>query len=224
MKREVVAGELASLRRASLPVIAAAGGIVVPAVIYLMFNAGGPGAEGWAVPVATDIAFALGVIALLGNRIPLALKIFLTALAIVDDIAAVVIIALFYGSGVSWNAVGTVVLLSGILLAINRAGVRHTMVYAAAGAALWLAVLDSGVHATVAGVVLGLVIPAKPGLELPRFSVEARTLLDRFVDALQPERELISNERQQHAVHALEDSCNRVSRRSIGWSMRFNRG
>jgi NhaA family Na+:H+ antiporter len=161
IKRELLAGELADRRRAALPIAAALGGMAVPAALYLALNVGTPGARGWGVPVATDIAFALGVLALLGRRAPLALKVFLTALAIVDDIGAVLIIALFYTAGLAWPYLVAAGLVLAALAAANRLGVRRLAVYGLLGGVLWVAFLHSGVHATVAGVLLAMTVPAR---------------------------------------------------------------
>ena len=160
VKRELISGELASRDRAIFPVIAALGGMVAPALIFLLFNHDNDIARnGWAIPTATDIAFALGVLALLGSRVPAALKVFLMALAIIDDLGAIVIIALFYTSDLSVLslsvAAGAIVLLA----ILNRCGVRNIAVYMLVGVVLWTAVLKSGVHATLAGVVVGFFVP-----------------------------------------------------------------
>ncbi|MGE0971939.1 Na+/H+ antiporter NhaA [Klebsiella sp. WOUb02] len=162
VKREMLHGALASRRQAVFPAIAALGGMVVPALIYLAFNAQDPLArQGWAIPTATDIAFALGVLALLGSRVPTALKVFLMALAIIDDLGAIVIIALFYTHHLSMLslvvAAGAIV----VLAALNWCGVRRTGIYILVGVVLWTAVLKSGVHATLAGVIVGFMIPLK---------------------------------------------------------------
>jgi Na+:H+ antiporter, NhaA family len=161
IKREILIGELASFRKAALPIAAALGGMIVPAGLYVLFNHSGPGASGWGIPMATDIAFALGVLALLGDRVPLSLKVFLASLAIADDIGAVLVIAFFYTEQISWISLGVGGLFFVALIAANRAGARHPFIYAALGVGLWLAFLRSGIHATVAGVLLATTIPAR---------------------------------------------------------------
>ncbi len=161
VKRELDSGSLArAVVRRVFPVIAALGGMIVPALVYLAFNAQDPVArEGWAIPAATDIAFALGVLALLGSRVPTALKIFLMALAIIDDLGAIVIIALFYTHDLSMLSLGVAAAAIAVLVALNLSGVRRTGIYILVGAVLWTAVLKSGVHATLAGVIVGFMIP-----------------------------------------------------------------
>ena len=162
VKRELIVGSLASRRQAIFPVIAAIGGMVVPALVYLAFNFQDPIArEGWAIPAATDIAFALGVLALLGSRVPASLKIFLMALAIIDDLGAIVIIALFYTSDLSLLSLGVAAAAIAVLAILNLTGVRRTGIYILVGVILWTAVLKSGVHATLAGVIVGFFIPLK---------------------------------------------------------------
>lgn len=162
IKREWVAGELRDRRAAALPAVAALGGMVVPAALYLAVNAGGAGADGWGIPMATDIAFALGLVAVLGRRVPSSLKVFLLTLAIVDDIGAIVVIALVYSDAVAvgWlAAAGAVVVAVAVL---RRLRVVKPVVYVGLGLALWAFVYSSGVHATIAGVVMGLLAPAVP--------------------------------------------------------------
>jgi len=161
IKRELVSGELKDPRAAALPAIAAVGGMVVPALIYVAFNLGGA-THGWGIPMATDIAFALGVVSLLGSRVPGAMKVFLLTLAIVDDIGAIVVIAVFYTTDLSlgWLAIAAVLLL--VVIIMKAARIRYIPAYIFVGIFVWLAVFESGVHATIAGVLLGLLTPALP--------------------------------------------------------------
>ena len=162
VKRELMQGSLATRRQAVFPVIAAVGGMVVPALVYLAFNAQDPVASsGWAIPAATDIAFALGVLALLGSRVPASLKIFLMALAIIDDLGAIVIIARFYTSALSLLSLAVAGAAIAVLAVLNLSGVRRTGLYILVGVVLWTAVLKSGVHATLAGVIVGFFIPLR---------------------------------------------------------------
>ncbi|HEY2897444.1 MAG TPA: Na+/H+ antiporter NhaA [Gemmatimonadaceae bacterium] len=160
IKREMLCGELASLRKSALPIAAATGGMIVPALLYAAVNGGGIGARGWGIPMATDIAFALGIAALLGPRVPVSLKIFLAAVAIVDDIGAVLVIAVFYTASIAWASLAVVAALVIVLALLNRAGVQRAAPYLVLGIVLWVAVLSSGVHATIAGVLLAFTIPA----------------------------------------------------------------
>lgn len=162
IKREMLDGQLSSWSRRLLPGAAAAGGMAVPALIYIAFNLGNPAAlRGWAIPSATDIAFALGVLSLLGPRVPASLKIFLAALAIIDDLGAVIVIALFYTVDLNFVALAGAVLVTGALTVMNRSGVMRLWPYLVLGAVLWVLVLRSGVHATLAGVILALTIPIR---------------------------------------------------------------
>lgn len=162
VKKELVFGSLSSFRQAVFPAFAALGGIIVPALVFLLLNYQHETyREGWAIPVATDIAFALGVLALLGNRVPAALKVFLMALAIIDDIGAIIIIAIFFTSELSTLSLAVSSLAIIALIALNRCGVRRIDIYLAVGLVLWTAVLKSGVHATLAGAIIGLCIPTK---------------------------------------------------------------
>jgi NhaA family Na+:H+ antiporter len=160
IKRELVSGELQSPAQAALPIAAAVGGVIAPALVYLLVTAGTPAQKGWAISVATDIAFALGVLALLGSRVPAPVRVFLVSLAIVDDIFAVAIIALFYGHGVSAPALAGAAVILTLLVAANLRNVRHLEVYLILGFAFWVAIRASGLHATIAGVILALCIPA----------------------------------------------------------------
>ncbi len=209
IKREMVAGELRSVRTAALPMIAALGGMVVPAGIYALVTRGGPGSGGWGVPMATDIAFALGVLALLGNRVPIGLKVFLAALAIVDDIGAILVIAVFYSTGVNWIAVGAVVLVLALSAGANAAGVRKTSAYGALGLLLWGAVLTSGVHATVAGVLLAMTIPVRTRINEDSFLRASRRAFADFeaaakLTANDPDTTVLSNADHHTALDELE--------------------
>ncbi|HUV92506.1 MAG TPA: Na+/H+ antiporter NhaA, partial [Anaerolineales bacterium] len=161
IKRELTTGELANLKRAMLPIMAAIGGMLVPAGTYLLLNAGNPGMPGWGIPMATDIAFTLGIMALLGLRAPLSLKIFFTALAIADDLGAVLVIAMFYTSEISWIYLLIAALIFIALIGLNRSRVYSPLPYALLGIGLWAAFLGSGIHATIAGVLLALTIPTR---------------------------------------------------------------
>jgi NhaA family Na+:H+ antiporter len=162
IKREFLYGELATPRRAALPIAAALGGMVVPALLFASINAGGEGTKGWGIPMATDIAFALAVLAVLGRRIPSNLRVFLLALAIVDDIGAISVIAIFYTEGMQFDSLAVAATILAALVVVQTAGVRNLAVYLALGAFLWMAVFQSGVHATAAGVVLGFLVPGRP--------------------------------------------------------------
>lgn len=186
IKREVTTGELRTLRAAALPAIAAIGGMVVPAGIYLAVTAGGAGAGGWGVPMATDIAFALGVLTLAARHAPAGLKPFLLTLAIVDDIGAILVIAVVYSSGISWGALGVAVLVVAGILLLQRIQVRAAPPYLLLGVALWLALFRSGVHPTIAGVLLGLLTPAVPFQRPRAVSEEAHRVADETVDVPDP--------------------------------------
>jgi NhaA family Na+:H+ antiporter len=186
IKRELVAGELRDPRKAALPVAAALGGMVAPALIYYSLQRGQPGERGWGVPMATDIAFVVGVLALVGDRVPPGLKVLLLSLAIADDIGAVVVIAAFYSAGVSWGMLGAAAAAFALAYALNRLGVRPVGAYVAVGAGAWLAMLRSGVHPTIAGVALGLLTPSAPlvggrpsGRRSPMYSPASTTRASR---------------------------------------------
>ena len=170
LKREIIAGELSDIKKALLPLVTAVGGMLIPAAIYIVWNPSGPANDGWGIPMATDIAFALGIISLLGKRVPVVLKIFLTALAIADDIGAVLVIAFFYTSQISFWSLGLGALFVIILLVANYVGVRNTLFYGLVGiGGVWLAFLMSGVHATIAGVIAAFAIPARTKINEQRF-------------------------------------------------------
>jgi len=182
IKQEIVKGELSDIRRASLPVFAGFGGMVVPALIYAAFNRGLPSEHGWGIPMATDIAFSLGVLALI-KGIPSELKVFLLSLAIADDIGAIVVIALFYTSTVHWSYLLAAAFLIAVILLCRRIGFGRQILYPALGFGVWLAVLRSGVHATIAGVVLGLLMPVTSSVSLDEFTELATETAAEFREA-----------------------------------------
>lgn len=181
IKREVLVGQLSDFKQALLPIIAAIGGMVVPALFYAAMNLGSDGIiSGWGVPMATDIAFAVGVLVLLGSRVPKSLLTFLVALAIVDDLGAVAVIAIFYTENIVWEALGAALVIFGALIALNRFGVRRPLPYFVVGTLLWMAFLESGVHATVAGILTAWTIPARSKFDIDIFADRIEQLSNRL--------------------------------------------
>ena len=209
IKRELLVGELSSARQAALPFAAALGGVVAPALVFLSL-AGPHAVRGWAVPMATDIAFALGVLALAAPRAPGGLKVFLAALAIVDDMCAVVVIALFYTAQVQWTAVAIAGGIAAALVGLNLARVQRLTPYLLLGAALWFFVHESGVHATIAGVVLAFTIPTRTRINAAQFSADARAQLDDFERSETGDLLVLTSKGQQEALHALESASHAV--------------
>lgn len=210
IKREFLVGELSSFKKASLPVAAALGGMIVPALIYTIFNLGKQGESGWGIPMATDIAFVVGIMALLGRLVPLPLKIFVTALAIADDIGAVLVIAFFYTSDLSVNSLMIAFAVVIILFTLNKIGIRNLTVYSVLGFILWLAFLKSGVHATIAGVLLAFTIPSKPRFDPKQFLNKGEELIEEFKSAGKLGNNLLADEDRQSTVQAIEVSCENV--------------
>ena len=207
IKRELLMGELRTFKKAALVVVAALGGMIVPALIYTAFNFGQAGAKGWGIPMATDIAFALGVLALLGKRAPLALKIFLTGFAIIDDLGAVLVIAVFYTSEISlaWLGLATGTFI--ILLAFNKLDIHSPLPYGILGIILWVAFLQSGVHATAAGILLALTIPAYSKIDEKEFVNRSRKLIDTFQKG---SKNKTLNLTQQSIVEAIEKEAEKA--------------
>lgn len=205
LKREAVVGELSDRRQALLPLFAALGGAAVPAVIFSVLNWGSGGIVGWGIPMATDIAFALGVLVLLGNRVPWALKVFLTAVAVFDDLLAVLVIALFYTDTLNLGALGVGGAVLALLVLLNFVGIRTLAVYGVLGLVVWLAFLASGVHATIAGVLVAFTIPARNRVDWSQFVERAHGLLHECEPAESSGEPMLTGERQQSAVRALED-------------------
>lgn len=205
IKREVLAGELSSLKKASLPIVAAVGGMAIPALIYVLLNFNNPDhLNGWGIPMATDIAFALGIMSLLGNRIPTNVKIFLTALAIADDLGAILIIAVFYTESIDTAQLLNAGIFLVVLITANRLGVRRTSFYAIVGLlGVWLSFFYSGVHATIAGVLIALTIPVKPKVDEETFIDKAYSLMDRFKKTRPNESDLLS-QKQAHLISDFE--------------------
>jgi NhaA family Na+:H+ antiporter len=211
IKREAFAGELAAPRHATLPIAAAIGGMVVPASIYFLTNGGGMASRGWAIPMATDIAFALGVLALVAPRAPGGLKIFLVALAIVDDMGAVLVIALFYTGGIALGALATAGLILLLLIALNIFCVQSLTPYLVLGLGLWFFVHESGVHATIAGVLLAFAIPTRTRINAEEFSAKARRLLDYFDCTETGDLLVLTSKGQQEAIIGLERTSEAVT-------------
>ena len=203
VKREALAGELSSPRQAALPIAAAIGGMVVPMLVYLMASGGGIAQRGWAVAMATDIAFALGALAMVAPRAPGGLKIFLAALAIVDDIGAVLVIALFYTGQIAGQAVILAGLCTVVLIVLNRLGIRTLAPYLLTGIALWFFVHESGVHATIAGVVLAMAIPVRTRINAAEYSAQARNLLEAFDRTETGDLLVLTSKGQQEAIFAI---------------------
>ena len=205
LKRELVVGELRSVRNAALPVLAALGGMVLPALLFLSLNLNGDGGRGWGIPMATDIAFALGILALFGSRVPAGLKLLLLSVAIVDDIGAVIVIAVFYSGGLAWGPLAVAVGLLGVIAGLHRMGVVWWPVHVLLGVGVWLATYASGVQATIAGVALGLLMPTRPlvrhlSVSLGGDDIQPSAPVVRWV-RLHVQETISAAERLEHSLH-----------------------
>ena len=205
LKREILVGELANIKLAMLPIIAAVGGMLVPVLIYISINPEGSASNGWGIPMATDIAFAIGVLALLGRRIPKNLLTFLIALAIVDDLGAVLVIAVFYTETINIYALSFAGVTMVILVAFNLGGIRRASPYIVFGLALWVAMLQSGVHATLAGIFLAFTIPMRPKYDPSRFLAHINEMVDHIKRTYRRDENIITNDELRSRVRALGD-------------------
>lgn len=203
IKREIVAGELRSFKQATLPIAAAVGGMVAPALIFLMFNAGTPTQSGWGIPMATDIAFALGVLMLLSKRVPLSLKIFLTALAIVDDLGAILVIAIFYSSELDWGMLIFAMAIFCFLILLGKMGVYKMRYYLVPAIVLWVLFLFSGIHATIAGVLIAMTIPTTAKFSKESFFGSGNKLMQKFKDDDVNHVQVLNNEKQFETLQSM---------------------
>ena len=211
IKREFLIGELASFKKALLPVAAAVGGMVVPALIYAWINHGTPSNNGWGIPMATDIAFALAVISILGHRIPFGVKIFLSALAIADDIGAVLVIALFYTQAIAWQYLLVALFFLGAIALANMLWVRYTILYVLLGLGVWIAILGSGIHATVAGVIVALLIPAQGRYDTATFIQKVFRFLEKFdCDRDSCGHTVLINQQHLTIIQNIENACHQT--------------
>jgi len=205
IKREIMVGGLSSPSQTIMPVAAAVGGMAIPAICFFAFNAGTESVGGWGIPMATDIAFALGIMSLLGSRVPVGLKIFLTAVAIVDDIGAILVIAIFYTTSLDLTALGIGVFVLGLMALLNfRWGIRHSIPYLVLGVIVWFAFLKSGIHATIAGVLAAMTIPASTRMDCTGFVEKLRGAAETFELAITPGKSVLTNKEQQMALHSIE--------------------
>ena len=211
IKREILTGELNSFRKASLPIAAALGGMFLPALIYIIFNLNSPDSfSGWGIPMATDIAFTLGILALLGKHAPFPLKVFSTGVAIIDDIGAVLVIAIFYSSNINTNILLVVLGIFLLLILFNRLNFQNPSIYIIFGVALWFFTLQSGIHATIAGVLLAFTIPARNKVDADVFITDTTLLIEEFRTSGKCESGVFLNQKQQSAIKALESACQNV--------------
>ena len=215
IKREIVCGELSNVKKAMLPVIAAVGGMLVPALIYTCFNAGTAAGSGWGIPTATDIAFAIGIMSMLGNRVPVSLKIFLTALAIADDLGAILVVAFFYGGAIDFHLLIVSALILLFVFLLNQAGVKRMIYYLIPAIAIWMLFYYAGIHATMSGVVMAMMIPMKARYSrsyYDRKTTYYRNMIDKFHD---------DSDSPNHDQQICLRSISNVARGTVGMSYRL---
>lgn len=210
IKQEILTGELSTVKKATLPMVAAIGGMVVPALVFVLLTYGKPGSHGWGIPMATDIAFALGLLSFISRQVPTSLKVFLTALAVVDDLGAVLVIALFYTDGIVVSELGIAVLFMGAMFLANYLGFRRSWVYLTIGTlGLWYAVLLSGVHATIAGVLAAIAIPVRTRISEQDFTQQMQKLINRFTKSPVGAGNFLSSE-QTHIIDKMDSLTERA--------------
>lgn len=212
IKREMLVGQLSSIKRSALPIVAALGGMLVPAGIYWACNAGNPESiTGWGIPMATDIAFAIGILSLLGNRVPPSLKVFLTALAIVDDIGAIIVLAIFYPThALHLEYIAAAGMILAVLAGFNFLKIKNKYLYIIPGIAMWYFTYLSGIHATIAGVLLAMVIPSKGSINEVRFQSRISLLLEKFKLTSNRQMNVLTSPEQQHIIHSMSTEIKSV--------------
>ncbi len=206
IKREILSGELSHLKKASLPLFAAVGGMIIPAVLFTVLNLGKPGSHGWGIPMAADIAFSLGILKLLGNKVPVGLKVFLMAFAIIDDLGAVLVIAFFYSSNLVWSYIGIGLVIVALLFILSAKNYYSKYLFFILGVIVWILFLKSGIHATIAGVLLAFTIPLKRKTNTMAFYTRGKEALDQFLDDCKKQEEkTVLTPKQLTAIDELED-------------------
>lgn len=212
IKREMLVGQLSSIKRSALPIVAALGGMLVPAGIYWACNAGHPeSVQGWGIPMATDIAFAIGILSLLGDRVPPSLKVFLTALAIVDDIGAIIVLAVFYPAhALHLEFLAYAGIILAVLAAFNALKLKNKYLYIIPGIVMWYFTYRSGIHATIAGVLLAMVIPSKGSINEIRFQSRISLLLEKFKITSNRKTNVLTSPEQQHIIHSMSTELKSV--------------
>ncbi|MDR0754909.1 MAG: Na+/H+ antiporter NhaA [Prevotellaceae bacterium] len=213
IKREIMVGELSSLKKSSLPIAAAAGGMIVPALIYSIFNSNSPETiHGWGIPTATDIAFAVGILSILGKRVPVSLKIFLTALAIADDLGAIIVIAIFYPThAIHFDMLLIIAIIMTVILILNSLQIRHTFLYFITGLVLWFLVLQSGIHATVSGILLTLLVPTRTRISGTKFYAHTNFLVRKFRKNYVENKAILANQECLDVINAMRSEIAKVS-------------